>query len=365
MPKSSTLSLNLPSLAGSSHDLSRSSASPLSPRSPQLPTPTYDQDTRSGNTPAAYTSSPSLTSLPAPPPMSPKHRSIFSIHKGSRASIRPQTNGHLVRQDSEKDQTKIYLSGRSPGSTHEINPFFHENASIASAASSHTEDTEPQAPRPSTKSSSSSAPHVPTTTLGSKRSANKPRFGILSRSRSIRADEGPRIKVKPSTPVRATNGDGSTEDHTIDMGGLRTAPLKEDRSFRDMMKSANRNRSADRNGTVESEDDMLTVPKDRKDSIAPSSFKDSTGTGFLSNIRNSSTKAADGIGKAGKGILGKLTRSGSSNEREAAIEDEYICKVINLPLVEQTRRTRISKRLENSKDKTEFWMPALPWRCIE
>jgi len=36
-----------------------------------------------------------------------------------------------------------------------------------------------------------------------------------------------------------------------------------------------------------------------------------------------------------------------------------------LPLVEQTRKTRIAKRLEDSKDKTEFWMPALPWRCIE
>jgi hypothetical protein len=27
--------------------------------------------------------------------------------------------------------------------------------------------------------------------------------------------------------------------------------------------------------------------------------------------------------------------------------------------------TRISTRLEQSRDKTEFWMPALPWRCIE
>jgi hypothetical protein len=39
--------------------------------------------------------------------------------------------------------------------------------------------------------------------------------------------------------------------------------------------------------------------------------------------------------------------------------------VINLPLVEQTRITRISKKIEASKDKTEFWMPSLPWRCIE
>jgi hypothetical protein len=58
-------------------------------------------------------------------------------------------------------------------------------------------------------------------------------------------------------------------------------------------------------------------------------------------------------------------RSGSSHEKDAQTEENYHLKVINLGLIEQTRKTRISKRLEASKDKTEFWMPALPWRCIE
>lgn len=65
-------------------------------------------------------------------------------------------------------------------------------------------------------------------------------------------------------------------------------------------------------------------------------------------------------------LFGKGGRSGSTTEKEPVIDDEhYQLKTINLPLVEQTRRTRISKRLEDSRDKTEFWMPAFPWRAID
>lgn len=67
-----------------------------------------------------------------------------------------------------------------------------------------------------------------------------------------------------------------------------------------------------------------------------------------------------------KGLFGKSSRSGSTTEKEPVIDDEhYQLKVINLPLIEQTRITRISKRLEDSRDKTEFWMPAFPWRAID
>ncbi|KAF2090818.1 Rho GTPase activation protein [Saccharata proteae CBS 121410] len=119
---------------------------------------------------------------------------------------------------------------------------------------------------------------------------------------------------------------------------------------------------------MNADDDASAHAKERREpfSALSSSFKDGGGAAFFSNIRTSSTKAADGLGKAGRGIFGKLTRSGSSHEKEAPVLDEnYICKVINLPLVEQTRKTRISKKLAASKDKTEFWMPALPWRCID
>jgi hypothetical protein len=88
-----------------------------------------------------------------------------------------------------------------------------------------------------------------------------------------------------------------------------------------------------------------------------------SGSGFFSGLKSSGSKAADMIGK---GLFGKSGRSGSTTEREPTIDDEhYVLKVINLPLVEQTRRTRICKRLEDSRDKTEFWMPAFPWRAID
>jgi len=70
------------------------------------------------------------------------------------------------------------------------------------------------------------------------------------------------------------------------------------------------------------------------------------------------------------GFLSKKLFGSSREDRfapkEPVIDDEhYVLKVINLPLVEQTRLTRISKRLEDSRDKTEFWMPAFPWRAID
>jgi hypothetical protein len=93
--------------------------------------------------------------------------------------------------------------------------------------------------------------------------------------------------------------------------------------------------------------------------------RDGAGAHLFSNIHQTGRGMGDRLGKAGKGFLGKITRSGSNNERELVTDDTYTCTVINLPLVKQTRRTRIAKRMELSKDKTEFWMPALPWRCIE
>lgn len=86
---------------------------------------------------------------------------------------------------------------------------------------------------------------------------------------------------------------------------------------------------------------------------------------IFNNLKQSSSGAADRIGKAGKGFFGKITRSGSTNERELINDDNYVCSVINLPLIEQARKTRIAKKLDGCRDKTEFWMPALPYRCID
>lgn len=208
---------------------------------------------------------------------------------------------------------------------------------------------------------------------------NKPRFGhLLGRTRSIRTDDSGR-RSKPTTPIRITGPEELRHfDGSNDPGGLKTAPLQheKDRSFRDMMGSAIRNKSADRQHGLSLDQRSTSTDHIDKESVqgltisssSSSSYRDGHGARahLISNIKNTSTKAADGLGKAGKGILGKISRTSTNNNIKDGLDDEpYICSVINLPLVEQTRRTRIAKRLVDSKDKTEFWMPALPWRCIE
>ena len=146
-----------------------------------------------------------------------------------------------------------------------------------------------------------------------------------------------------------------------------------------MMASSNRNQSADRAVTREnrSERDHHHFRSNRNQDNSSNSNNNNNnnnnGTGggsFFNGLKNSSRSAADIISK---GLFGKNNKGGGGsgthgNERsgEPVVDDEhYVLKVINQPLVEQTRLTRISKRLEDSRDRTEFWMPAFPWRAID
>ncbi len=194
----------------------------------------------------------------------------------------------------------------------------------------------------------------------------------------MRMDENGR-RSKPPTPIRTTNPDEFYHADDPDDSSLKSAPLPQDRdrSIGNTTGSASRNRSADR------QPPPIRQPAQRHTrggstsrrnhnepslGLAPSqsgSSREGAGAHLLTNIKNTSSRATDGLGKAGKGFLNKITRSGSTNSRDTTDDEPYVCTTINLPLVEQTRRTRIAKRLEDSKDKTEFWMPALPWRCIE
>jgi hypothetical protein len=167
---------------------------------------------------------------------------------------------------------------------------------------------------------------------------------------------------------------------------LKTAPLpiaEGDRSFRAMMSSNVRQRSEDRQPTqprdihqsmehrengrkMERENGRSLLGKEQKENRLPnsfsSSFREGSGHGFLNNLKSS----AMGKGAAlSKGLFGKA-RSGSTHEMAPFVDDmTYQLKILNLPLVDQTRITRISKKLEDSRDKTEFWMPSLPWRAID
>lgn len=203
---------------------------------------------------------------------------------------------------------------------------------------------------------------------GSKRERpNKHKFGqILSRSKSVHREESPMSKQPMSEDDLAQNP--MPADYN-----LKTAPLEmkpQDTRFRDMIRTSKRNRSAERAGTrsVGTHENARTPSKERRNPIQDPS-KDQPGH-FFQNIRNSKSKASD-ISKAGKGFFGKLTRSGSSHDRDGAESqqdwnpDHYTPTIIRMGIVDQTRETRISKRLEMSRDKTEFWLPALPWRCID
>jgi hypothetical protein len=108
-----------------------------------------------------------------------------------------------------------------------------------------------------------------------------------------------------------------------------------------------RNRSADRAADGSGDQDARAM--------GPSRF-----TNFL----NTSQKTAGDLSRVGKGMLSKMTRRGSTHDVEAPPEN-YVLQTVRLPLVEQVRKTRIRGDLQHAKDKTEYWLPALPYRCVE
>lgn len=213
----------------------------------------------------------------------------------------------------------------------------------------------------STLSSSLDRPQTSSASSSSKKGKPKP-FSILSRTRSVREDEQSPANIMPATATAVETAQLSS-DRANTLGPLKTAPLRSehDRSFRDVMSSNIRQHSEDRHTKKRD----MSAGREQKESNKQlsSSLRDSTGHTFLSSLRSSATK---GAGALSKGLFGKVGRNGSTHDREPVVDDEhYQLKVINLPLIEQTRRTRISKRLEDSRDKTEFWMPSFPWRAID
>ncbi|KAK3109235.1 hypothetical protein LTR53_017734 [Teratosphaeriaceae sp. CCFEE 6253] len=122
-----------------------------------------------------------------------------------------------------------------------------------------------------------------------------------------------------------------------------------------------RGKSAERAATKSESDDNLVEVKPQAKEKEKEKAKEKSG--FMSGSKNAVSKTTKASGNF-LTRLGKIGRSSSNNEKEIP-DSEYVLKVINLPLVEQTRITRISKDLGNCRDKTEFWMPSLPWRCID
>ncbi|OJD11682.1 hypothetical protein AJ78_07597 [Emergomyces pasteurianus Ep9510] len=369
--------------------LSPSSLSPLSPTSPMSPTspflkgstirPLTGKNSVVSRSPNPSTveenkevpQTPGITAIPPYPPSpkeSTKHgrdpsRSFFSNLKASKSSHRLQSsdcpdkptadNVPPRSRGSSKDRANISSRGRNDSSTD------LPTSSGGRAEKTNCNRNDDQSLR---KESVTDAHY-----LASKKS--KPRFAnILTRTRSIRVDDSYATGKNHPPSRRPSNGllrlEEISRNNNNTQPPLKTAPLQPDKMFKDVMGSSVRNRSADRPAADDSHSRAQRVGHGGS-ITSSSSLSQVSGASLFNNLKQTSSGAADRLGKAGKGFFGKITRSGSSNEREYLPDDTYICQIINLPLVEQTRRTRISKRLEASKDKTEYWMPALPWRCID
>lgn len=207
----------------------------------------------------------------------------------------------------------------------------------------------------------------------SKRNNAKPKKqGILSRSRSIKEGEGSgsRAKLNKVPPAQlspdvagswTTNGDGTP---------LKPTTMDKGQSWRQMGMGKMRTHSTERQEAPkpipQNDDAGSRRDKSEQLSVASNSFNETKGHGFISKLGSGARNMGEKMDSARKGVFGKLARSSSNHETQTPVMNEpYVCKIIHKPLIEQTRLTRISTRLEQSRDKTEFWMPALPWRCIE
>ncbi|KAE9969860.1 hypothetical protein BLS_003264 [Venturia inaequalis] len=378
MPKTNSLSIHLPPTerSGSASGLhsgltSPTPRTPLSPHSPLSPVRNNEmlgiQQAQYAEGYDVHVRSP-ISALPPPPsPKSPKHKAskIFSNYKACKSTSKVnKVESPRIGTPSNSDaaSSQVYLNRSAGKSSPDISSLVH------------SDHPSPQSEHPSELGEDRKDS---VTAKEKDKRKEKHKFGhILGRRASLKIEDDlptPRTD-KPLTPGRDKGrpepASRTVKDRQPTEGPIRTAPLEKERGFRSAMNSALRNRSPERQTNPEEEEENAPPPQPPRQSHtskAPSTAK-STGppnSSFIHSIKFSGSKAAEGVNKARKGFFGKLGRSASSHEREPVVKEPYELKVITLPLVEQTRRTRISKRLEKSKDKTEFWMPALPWRCID
>ena len=382
MPKPTDLSLNLsasirnvselddgflPALSPHSTGSRTPRSAPSSPRlqSPSIPAVMHQpkEATSEGENKQQTTNghhSPRMTAMPELPPSptnqsAPKHgrepsKNFFSNLMAAKSSHRLHASETSLPDATEKPSARSRASSKDR-SLHSV----------------RKQDSTPDLPRynmapPSSHSNNDSIRREVTPEPVALPDRTKPKNksklgGMLTRTKTLRGEESLKQKAQPATLQPETNGPQVNQPEPPP----KTAPVKSDhraRAFASAEPNATRNRSVDRI--------MQDERSQRKESSRQSQHMPvSHSSNLLSNIQQTGKGVGDRLGKAGKGLFGKITRSGSSIEREAPPAEEHIISTINLPLVKQTRRTRIARRLELSKDKTEFWMPALPWRCIE
>ncbi|KAL5045191.1 hypothetical protein BDW71DRAFT_88221 [Aspergillus fruticulosus] len=312
---------------------------------------------------AAEPPTPGFTAIPQYPPSpreSPKHtrdpsRSFFASLKAPKYSHKTQ------RSDSSENAAE---KPKSRGSSRDrramiTSKLYGSSPDLPAAIAQQETDGNPLDEK-SSQTQTAELKKVGTELEGvNTLKKTKPRFAnLLSRSRSIRLDD--------SAMGRAPNRRPSTSllrlEENCKPDTQESVKFRQERVVKGTTNGTVRIPAAER--PAESGNSSTA----RKGSLVPSaslSQVSGASAAIFNNLKQSSSGAADRLGKAGKGFFGKITRSGSTNEREQVADDNYVCSVINLPLIEQARRTRIAKRLEDCRDKTEFWMPALPYRCID
>ena len=148
MPKSSALSLTLPSLSSSRENLSKSlnspnsSNSPRTPRSPPVQSPHTDQPaSTTANFADAYDPHSPITSLPQAQSgsTSPKHKkesskSMFSNYKAAKSTTKIHTTDS--RDQNKHQKSSVYPFRKSPGSTPELSLMQDNTSSISGEFSS-------------------------------------------------------------------------------------------------------------------------------------------------------------------------------------------------------------------------------------
>ncbi|KAJ5291862.1 hypothetical protein N7478_001113 [Penicillium angulare] len=294
--------------------------------------------------------------FPSPKPSS-KHsreasKSFFGTLKAPKSSHRTQ------RSDSSGASTEPPKSrGTSRDRKSSMARILSESTPDLPSIIAHAEEAENNKPTSSDKTTQKTGHRKASAETDSAPVKKNKRFAnLLTRSRSIRVDESSGNRApgrRPSTGLAKLE-----EFHQSDsQAPPQSATVASERSTRVPGKQT------ERHGDLA----PITKQKTAGSMVQSSSLSQVSGTSaaIFNNLKQSSSGAADRLGKAGKGFFGKITRSGSTNERELMNDDSYVCSVINLPLIEQARKTRIAKRLEDCRDKTEFWMPALPYRCID
>ncbi|EAT88821.2 hypothetical protein SNOG_03616 [Parastagonospora nodorum SN15] len=370
MPKSTTLSL---AMRGKNTKENSSSNTPMSPKSPTSPQHFNSADYASPKAP--FRNQPES---PASPKLRKDSKNIFSHFSANKSSSRLVNPQDASMHSSRNQPSPVYSNGRGGTSTPDLgrpvqtpNSDGRRTGTDGQSSKLISADNRSEIVHLDHRTGSAMSNDTAERADSSKRNTIKPKKqGMLSRSRSQKGEEGSgtRSKLNKAPPPQlspdvaatwTTNGDTS----------LKTAPLEKNQSWRSLVgQNKMRTHSADghEGNHREEEQGARRLERAEQSSQASGSYNDNRGANLMSSIGFGARKVGGKMDSARKGIFGKLGRSSSNHETPTLVTNEpYVCKVIHKPLIEQTRLTRISSRLEQSRDKTEFWMPALPWRCID